>query len=111
MAVHAEALAQGLEPETCQAALLHDIGKASLAGEHVTTVERILNVLPMRMHPERSNRVTGINLARHHAVIGAERLRALGVDERVCWLVEHHDDDSAADAQLRLLQAIDNATP
>lgn len=111
IAVHRLAVAEGLDVATCQAALLHDIGKASLAGRHVHTHERILHVLPIGLHPDLDTHVSGVGLARHHAAIGADRLRALGVDERVCWLVEHHDQTGTADAQLEALQRIDNATP
>jgi putative nucleotidyltransferase with HDIG domain len=111
IAVYNLAREQGLEPATCQAALLHDIGKASLAGRKVHTHERILHVLPIGLHPEQEPHVSGVGLARHHAAIGAERLRALGVDERVCWLVAHHDQVDTGDTELAALQAIDNATP
>jgi putative nucleotidyltransferase with HDIG domain len=111
IAVYHQALKQNLDNATCQAALLHDIGKTSLAGRRVYTHERILHVLPIGLHPEQDDRVSGVGLARHHAAIGAERLRALGVEERVCWLVQNHDQRNIDDPQLAAFQVIDNATP
>jgi hypothetical protein len=102
----------GLAPETCLAGLLHDIGKASLAGRNVSVIDRVRHVL--RDHSacmDQMQPLTGPELARRHAEIGAERLRAVGVGERVCWLVHYHDDESILDEQLNRLQAIDNATP
>ena len=111
VAVHAEAVARGLDSETCVAALLHDIGKVSLSGRGIRVYERILHVMPLAPRPDRQAVASGIELANYHAQIGADRLRALGVGERICWLVEHHDDPASHDPQLHALQEIDNATP
>ena len=110
IAVYERACQDELAADTCLAGLLHDIGKVSLSGRQVHIHERILHVLPIGRHPKHCPRVSGIDLTRHHAAIGAARLRALGVSERVCWLVEHHADLFTADPQLQALQIIDNAT-
>ena len=101
------------------AALLHDIGKATLSGKRISLVARVcvvlLPALPGelrgRVRPDRDGAwLTGWWLAKHHARLGAERLRALGVSEEVCRLVELHDSINVADDRLKLLRDIDSGT-
>jgi hypothetical protein len=101
------------------AALLHDLGKVTLSGQQISLPARTFAVLATllprrvrdRLRPERDGAwLTGPWLAEHHARLGADRLRALGVSEAVCQLVEHHDSHDFADERLCLLREIDSTT-
>lgn len=99
------------ESSTVRAALLHDVGKAERPYRvwervlvHVWTpagdaAERLWEPLrgAWRVHAA-------------HAALGAARLRALGVDERVVDLVARHHEPPADDEELRRLVAADEAT-
>ena len=107
------------DPDVQLAALLHDLGKVTLSGKRISLPARVIAVLGNhvpsklreRLRPKRSGAwLTGPWLAEHHARLGAERLRALGVREDVCWLVENHDDYDIADRRLELLREIDSST-
>jgi hypothetical protein len=101
------------------AALLHDIGKVTLSGKPISLAARAFAVLASAC-PRWMRRtwgtdpdgawLTGPWLAAHHARIGAERLRALGLNDAISRLVEQHDDSDACDVRLRLLREIDSAT-
>jgi hypothetical protein len=110
--VYEHCLAAGLARETCLAGLLHDIGKASLAGRSIPVLARISQVIWATPTGQGADSwITPRSLAAHHARSGAVRLRALAVDERVCWLVEDHDDGTPGDIELDQLRVIDNSTP
>ena len=120
IAVYDKAIAAGLSPEVCQAGLLHDIGKVTLAGTRISLAARITHVLLQRFAPsfesqliQRSSPLpwVGLRLAGEHGRLGANRLRALAVDPVICEIVERHDDCSNPDPAVRLLQEIDSATP
>jgi HD domain len=109
----------GDDPDLHVAALFHDIGKVTLSGKHVSLLARVLVVLAdhlprqilARLRPDREGAwPTGLRLAEHHAGIGADRLRALGVSEAACWLVEQHDNRELTDERLLLLREIDSKT-
>ena len=118
--VHRKAREANLPRFMCQAAILHDIGKVTLAGTTINLISRIAHVLlsqrssPICLRPVNSRLPvvgTGMRLASGHARVGAARLRALGVPETVCHVVALHDDRTVTDPLLRLLQEIDSATP
>lgn len=101
------------------AALLHDVGKATLSGKRISLAARVYWVLRQLLPgvPLRSSRANrgggwliGPWLAEHHARIGADRLRALGMPEADCRLVELHDRGDVEDARLTLLREIDSLT-
>jgi putative nucleotidyltransferase with HDIG domain len=120
LAVYRKAVDAGLPEPVCTAGLLHDIGKATLAGTRISLVARIAHVILQRASPEFETRLTdrsgpwlgiGLRLAQEHGTLGANRLRALAVDSRICEIVEHHDDPTLCDPPIRRLQEIDSATP
>ena len=94
-------------------ALLHDIGKGDLfVGERVAYV--LLFAVSPRLvdlvgRPASRGR-DGIWRLRHHARLGAERLREEGSSPRVIELVVAHvDGNASADAELARLQEADRA--
>ena len=99
------------EARTVRAALLHDVGKAS---RPYRVWERVL-VHVWTPGPATAMRFpVGLRGAwrvhAEHAELGAERLRALGVDARVVELVARHHEAPADDEELRRLIAADEAT-
>ena len=119
IAVHHSAKRVTQDDGLLLAALLHDIGKATLSGARVSLVARVFQVLrnaapgPVRerVRPPRDGAwLKGSWLAEHHAAIGAERLRALGVDEAICQMVQLHDARDVNDQRLALLHRIDSTT-
>lgn len=108
------------KPELLQAALLHDIGKVD--GEtRVRTIDRVARVVLRAIAPGLMERLAawpapswrrGFALAVHHPALGAEKARAVGCSDRVCWLIAHHETYSLAeqDSDLALLMAADRAS-
>ncbi|HWV34711.1 MAG TPA: hypothetical protein VNZ55_03705, partial [Thermomicrobiales bacterium] len=45
----------------------------------------------------------------NHARLGATIAQKLGYNERVCWLIAHHEDRETCDPDLLLLQRADNS--
>lgn len=104
------------DQELLTAALLHDVGKAG-QGVRVGLVGRTLAVLLGSAAPGLSRRIASssgrgwrrtLNLAEHHASLGADLARAAGCSERVCWIIAHHHDEAVEDEALRLLQRADD---
>jgi len=101
------------------AALLHDIGKWHPKGQ-IRLAHRVMRVVLGRFAPRVLNRLSsqsakgwrrGFALAVHHPRLGAERAADLGCSPRVCWLIAHHEDDSAAhDPELQRLMLADRTT-
>jgi hypothetical protein len=116
--VHQRLREQGVaDHDVLLAGLLHDVGKVSFR-VRPGSIDRALKVLLARFAPGLLSRVTasprrwnrGLYVAVHHPRLGAERLRALGANERVCWLVARHEDaPEVVDAALRVLQEADCA--
>jgi hypothetical protein len=113
------ALSRSSDSELHLAALLHDLGKVTLSGKQISHPARVVAVLAEHLPRRLRNRLrseeggawlTGLWLAEHHGRLGADRLRALGVSETICWLVEHHDNHELADERLTLLREIDSET-
>ena len=120
LAVYRKAVDAGLPGPVCTAGLLHDIGKVTLAGTRISLAARIAHVVLQRASPEIETRLidrsgpwlgVGLRLAHEHGTLGANRLRALSVDSRICEIVAHHDDLTLCDPPIRRLQDIDSATP
>ena len=119
VAAYEIALLKTSDPVVQLATLLHDFGKVTLSGKRISLPARVVAVLDDRLpgrvreliRPKLSGAwLTGPWLAEHHAQLGAERLRALGIAEDVCWLVENHDIHDLADRRLELLRDIDSST-
>jgi hypothetical protein len=108
----------GWEREVVTAGLLHDIGKA-VSGIRITVVDRGLWVILNRLQPSwatsLANRKTqprigaGMWALARHAESGASMLAAIGYNQRVCWLVRHHECRDIDDPGLRALIAADDA--
>jgi HD domain len=101
------------------AGLLHDVGKVD-GNARVRLVDRGLKVVLRAAWPGLLDRLSrpggprwaaGLYLAVHHPELGAQRARALGCSERVCWLIEHHETQpDFGDPGLRLLRQADRAS-
>jgi hypothetical protein len=120
LAVYRKAVDAGLPEPVCTAGLLHDIGKVTLAGTRISLAARIAHVILQRAAPDVEIRLidrsgpwlgVGLRLAHEHGTLGANRLRALAVDSRICEIVAHHDDTTLSDPPICRLQEIDSATP
>lgn len=108
---------RGVSLEMVRAGILHDIGKAGCP--ELTLVRRSLCVICERIAPkqarvERRRGKLGRALFVHqrHAAIGADLLGSLGcTDDRIVWIVRHHDDKTAAagDEELAMLMEVDDA--
>jgi hypothetical protein len=114
--------AHGADDDTITAGLLHDVGKACRKC-NINVVDRCLHVFcnrflsgPYRVFTRLDSppyQLIGLHRLANHAHRGAEAARQVGYNERVQWLIKHHErggDD--ADPQLQLLRrADDNAGP
>jgi putative nucleotidyltransferase with HDIG domain len=102
--------APAADPIWVRAALLHDVGKAATP---YRLWERILVHLwaPEPSVAERFPPALAAVWRRHrdHAALGADALRALGVDERVVDLVARHHDAPGDDEALHSLRRSDEA--
>lgn len=110
--------AHGADEDTKVAGLLHDVGKACRKC-NISTLDRCLHVFFTRFLPgpynlfARRDRAPewarGLHRLANHAERGAEAARQAGYNERVQWLISHHEKGSdPVDAQLRLLQEADD---
>lgn len=105
--------------DTITAGLLHDVGKACRKC-NINVVDRCVHVFCNRfLHgpyalfarmdsPPR--RLMGLHRLANHAHRGAEAARQAGYNDRVQWLIEHHErggDDN--DAELQLLRVADDS--
>jgi hypothetical protein len=101
------------------AGLLHDLGKSD-GTNRVRLIDRTAKVLLGRLSPRLLRWLArsdphrlraGIVLAVHHPAIGAEQSARLGCNDRVVWLIKHHEDSTIDDPELRLLADVDQTTP
>ena len=102
------AAAPGAESAWVRAALLHDVGKA--VGRYRLWERVLVHVwTPDEALAGRFPVALAEAWGRHrdHAVLGAARLAAAGVDPRVVELVARHHDPPGADEALRRLAAAD----
>ncbi len=109
---------QGAELELVRAGLLHDIGKARCP--ELTIEKRSICVMLEAVAREyardkaakkRGRLGRALYVHQNHSEIGAEILEILGcTDDRIIWLVRHHDDKQAAekDDELAAFIAIDD---
>jgi len=119
VAVHRACVVAGVSPDIVMAGLLHDIGKASLSGRRVNLLDRSVRVVLARWGPELLSRLCGapapgwrfgLVLAETHAVIGADRLAALGWPDLTVAAVRDHEAH-VTEGELGELRRIDNTTP
>lgn len=111
---------RGAAINVVRAGLLHDIGKARCP--ELTIMRRSVCVMLEAAAPrlaakkaERGNGKLGQALFVHrfHSELGARVLSKLeGTEERIVWLVRHHDDRKAAarDEDLKQLIEVDDAS-
>ena len=105
------------DPTLLAAALLHDTGK-SVTGRAPSLADRIAFVMLSKLRPSLVQRMAasgfpaGVASAARHAEVGADRLRQLGADPYLVWLVRHHHrDDIVDDPLLARLRAADRSVP
>lgn len=115
---HAEA-----QDETITAGLIHDVGKA--CGRCTITIfDRGLHVVCSRIIPglydrfasisDPPERLLGVHRLANHARRGASAAAQCGYNDRICWLVLHHEArgssiEMEADPELNLLREADAA--
>ncbi|WP_302489675.1 HDIG domain-containing metalloprotein [uncultured Mitsuokella sp.] len=94
-------------------ALLHDVGRTK--GD-LNVMGKVMAVLMRHYAPGLAKRWMqhrdpighALYVARHHAEIGAARLRAIGLYEEAAVIVHHHEPETKGDSEmLRLLRAAD----
>ncbi len=95
------------------AALLHDAGKGSLAGDRVRLHHRVtyvvLNAAAPRLLGPLARGRGGLATLHHHAERGAALAAAHGAPEAVVALIHNHETPAAGDERLRLLRAADDS--
>jgi hypothetical protein len=110
--------AHGAEGDTIIAGLLHDVGKACRKC-NINVVDRCVHVFCNRFLPapyrafarleSPPQRMTGLHRLANHAHRGAEAARQAGYNERVQWLIRHHErGGEETDSQLQLLRTADD---
>lgn len=106
--------------DTITAGLLHDVGKACRKCR-INVIDRCLHVFCKRFLPAPyrlfassdapAGFLLGVHRLANHAQRGAEAARQAGYNDRVQWLIEHHESGGDPDdVELRILRyADDNA--
>lgn len=110
--------AHDAEPDTITAGLIHDVGKACRKC-NINVIHRTLHVFCSRFlrtpysafarleSPPR--KLLGLHRLANHAHRGSVVASQAGYNERVQWLIEHHEPgDANQDPQLRLLRIADD---
>lgn len=116
--VYQSLLARGAEDDTITAGLIHDVGKAC-AKCRITMLDRGLHVVFSRFAAPfyrqfaaievAPSLVRGLHRLANHQERGALAASQAGYNERVVYLIRHHEaGGSRHDNQLRLLRDADN---
>lgn len=115
--VYRDLESRNADEDTVTAGLLHDVGKACRKC-NITIVDRFVHVFlsrvitgPYRRFARRETvppRLMGLHRLASHARRGALAARQAGYNERVAWMIEHHEHGGDPDdAGLRLLRESD----
>jgi hypothetical protein len=108
----------GAQKDTVTAGLIHDVGKGCMKC-NITVVDRCAHVFlnrvmpgPYRLFAARETApeaLRSIHRLANHASRGALAAKQAGYNERVCWLIRHHESGGdPTDPELRLLRAADD---
>ena len=101
------------DPDLLIAALLHDSGKAALAGVKVKLWHRVAYVLLAAGAPWALRRLargrSGLAALDQHAERGALVAEALGASRAVVELIHTHEDVGPVDERQRLLRIVDDS--
>lgn len=110
---------RGASADLVTAGLIHDIGK-QVPGIRVTIPDRVIKVLMDWLTPSAVTRLKsrptppmlgkGVWVLCRHAQTGAEAIAAAGYNDRVHWLVAHHEHHDLDDPELALLAEVDEAS-
>ncbi len=100
------------DADLLSAALLHDAGKGSMAGDPVRLWHRVAYVVLSAAAPALLRWLTkegrgGLATLRHHPEAGARLAESLGASPRVVEIILLHEEPRPADDPLRLLQSAD----
>lgn len=117
---HCYGVYQRLRQRGCQdrdlltAALLHDAGKGSMAGDPVRLWHRVAYVVLSAAAPALLRWLTkagrgGLATLRHHPEAGARLAESLGASPRVIETILRHEEPGPTDDRLRLLQSADES--
>lgn len=115
--VYARLVEMEADEDTITAGLIHDVGKAC-AKCHITVIDRGLHVLLRRLAPWPYRKFAAIDTApamvrslhrlANHAERGALAAQQAGYNDRVMYLVSHHEGGGdPADEQLQMLRDAD----
>lgn len=112
--------ATGAEDDTLTAGLIHDVGKACRKCT-ITILDRSLHVLCNRLLfrsytrfaslDQPPERLLGLHCLANHAERGASAAAQAGYNDRICWLIRHHEKrqhPSGTDPELLLLREADD---
>lgn len=109
----------GAQKDTVTAGLIHDVGKACMKC-NITVADRAAHVLLNRAAPglyrrfasreSVPSRFLGLHRLANHAERGALAASQAGYNERICWLIRHHETGGdPTDRDLNLLREADHA--
>jgi hypothetical protein len=111
--------AHGAHDDTVTAGLIHDVGKGCMKC-NITVLDRCAHVFFNRVVPPGPYRLfaaretapkalRSVHRLANHASRGALAAKQAGYNERVCWLIRHHESGgNPNDPELRLLRAADD---
>lgn len=90
------------------AGLMHDIGKIGVKSPVQKAFAASLYLLMPHLTEILSAKIKFINIYLHHAAIGAEKAKKLGLNGHIVYLIYHHNDKEPSDEEVALLQEADS---